>query len=239
MASTRPVTAGSSQAAPARSMPTSASSSSNVVRASTGGLASRRRSSRVYAVYQWHSYVHQHHVGREGLDRGDHLAAVGAFTDDVVAELGSQDVAQPGPHQLLIVGHQHRITSPPLPAGWPRVADDIYARSKGNSFFAEELLLAGEGRGPGALPSSLQEVLLARVVQLGRGTQELLGVGAGMDEAALLDGFAGGGRPAAAAARAGRRRIRVPPCAGRRGGVRGVATWRAGPAGFRAGRRPG
>src|SRR5215467_10443301 len=193
MASTRPVTAGSSQAAPpattrtarcrssagtplstkpeapARSMRTSASSSSNVVRASTGGLASRRRSSRVYAVYQWHSYVHQHHVGREGLDRGDHLAAVGAFTDDVVAELGSQDVAQPGPHQLLIVGHQHRITSPPLPAGWPRVADDIYARSKGNSFFAEELLLAGEGRGPGALPSSLQEVLLARVVQLGRG----------------------------------------------------------------------
>src|SRR5215475_9527934 len=85
-----------------------------------------------------------------------------------------------------------------------RVAEDIYARSEGNPFFAEELLRAGEGRGPGALPSSLQEVLLARVVQLGRGTQQLLGVAAaagpgatqpllaavaGMDEAALLDGL--------------------------------------------------
>src|SRR5262249_57676122 len=39
---------------------------------------------------------------------------------------------------------------------------------------AEEVLLAGEGRGPGALPSSLREVLLARVVRLGRGTQQLL-----------------------------------------------------------------
>jgi DNA-binding CsgD family transcriptional regulator/tetratricopeptide (TPR) repeat protein len=85
-----------------------------------------------------------------------------------------------------------------------RMADDIYARSEGNPFFAEELLLAGEGRGPGALPSSLQEVLLTRVVRLGRGTQQLLRVAAaagpgatqpllaavaGMDDAALLDGL--------------------------------------------------
>jgi DNA-binding CsgD family transcriptional regulator/tetratricopeptide (TPR) repeat protein len=85
-----------------------------------------------------------------------------------------------------------------------RVADDIYTRSEGNPFFAEELLLAGQGRGPGALPSSLQEVLLTRVVRLGRGTQQLLRVTAaagpgatqpllaevaGLDEAALLDGL--------------------------------------------------
>src|SRR5262249_42594887 len=84
-----------------------------------------------------------------------------------------------------------------------RVAEDIYARSEGNPFFAEELLRAGEGRGLGALPSSLQEVLLARVVRLRRGTQQLLRVAAaagpgatqpllaavaGMDDAALLDG---------------------------------------------------
>src|SRR5262249_61943143 len=87
------------------------------------------------------------------------------------------------------------------PAG---VAAAISARSEGTPFFAEGLLRAGEGRGPGELPSSLQEVLLMRVVRLGRGTQQLLGVAAaagpgatqpllaavaGMDEAALLDGL--------------------------------------------------
>jgi DNA-binding CsgD family transcriptional regulator/tetratricopeptide (TPR) repeat protein len=80
-----------------------------------------------------------------------------------------------------------------------RLVEDIYARSEGNPFFTEELLLAGGG--PGALPLSLQEVLLARVVRLGPGTQQLLRVTAaagpgvtqpllaavaGVDEAALL-----------------------------------------------------
>jgi DNA-binding CsgD family transcriptional regulator len=83
-----------------------------------------------------------------------------------------------------------------------RLVDDIYARSEGNPFFAEELLLAGGE--PGALPPSLQEVLLTRVVRLDHRTQELLRVAAaagpgitqsllaavtGMDEAALLDGL--------------------------------------------------
>jgi DNA-binding CsgD family transcriptional regulator/tetratricopeptide (TPR) repeat protein len=56
-----------------------------------------------------------------------------------------------------------------------RLLDDIYARSGGNPFFTEELLLVG-GDGPGVLPPSLQEVLLARVVRLGDGTQQLLRV---------------------------------------------------------------
>jgi DNA-binding CsgD family transcriptional regulator/tetratricopeptide (TPR) repeat protein len=58
-----------------------------------------------------------------------------------------------------------------------RLVDDVYARSEGNPFFAEELLLAGEG-GSGTLPPSLQEVLLARVVRLGLRTQQLLQVAA-------------------------------------------------------------
>jgi DNA-binding CsgD family transcriptional regulator/tetratricopeptide (TPR) repeat protein len=85
-----------------------------------------------------------------------------------------------------------------------RLVDDIYARSEGNPFFAEELLLAGEGADPRALPPSLREVLLARVVRLDHRTQQLLRVTAaagpgvtqallatvtGMDEAALLDGL--------------------------------------------------
>jgi predicted ATPase len=83
-----------------------------------------------------------------------------------------------------------------------RLVQDIYARSQGNPFFTEELLLAGGD--PGVLPPNLQEVLLARVVRLDHRTQQLLrvfaaaGPGAtqpllaavtGMEEAALLDGL--------------------------------------------------
>jgi DNA-binding CsgD family transcriptional regulator/tetratricopeptide (TPR) repeat protein len=85
-----------------------------------------------------------------------------------------------------------------------RLVDDIYARSGGNPFFAEELLLAGEGADPRALPPSLREVLLARVVRLCPRTQRVLGVAAaagpgatqpllaavaGMDDQQLLDGL--------------------------------------------------
>jgi DNA-binding CsgD family transcriptional regulator len=84
-----------------------------------------------------------------------------------------------------------------------RLVDDIHARSDGNPFFAEELVLVGSG-GPGALPPSLQEVLLTRVVRLGHRTQQLLRVTAaagpgvaqpllaavtGMDDQELLDGL--------------------------------------------------
>ena len=89
------------------------------------------------------------------------------------------------------------------PAG---LVEETYARSEGNPFFAEELLLAGAAgaAGPVVLPPSLREVLLTRVVRLGRGTQRVLGVAAaagpgvgqpllaavaGMGEAALLEGL--------------------------------------------------
>ena len=83
-----------------------------------------------------------------------------------------------------------------------RLVDDIYARSEGNPFFAEELVLAGAD--PGVLPPSLQEVLLVRVVRLGHRTQQLLRVAAaagpgvtqpllaavtGMDDQQLLEGL--------------------------------------------------
>jgi DNA-binding CsgD family transcriptional regulator/tetratricopeptide (TPR) repeat protein len=83
-----------------------------------------------------------------------------------------------------------------------RLVQDIYARSQGNPFFTEELVLAGGD--PGVLPPNLQEVLLTRVVRLGHRTQQLLRVVAaagpgvtqpllaaatGMEEAALLDGL--------------------------------------------------
>jgi DNA-binding CsgD family transcriptional regulator/tetratricopeptide (TPR) repeat protein len=88
-------------------------------------------------------------------------------------------------------------TDPPA-----RLVQDVYARSEGNPFFAEELVLAGAD--PGMLPPNLQEVLLTRVVRLGHPTQRLLGVAAaagpgatqpllaavaGMDDQQLLDGL--------------------------------------------------
>jgi predicted ATPase len=84
------------------------------------------------------------------------------------------------------------------------LVDEIYGRSEGNPFFAEELVLAGGGAGPAWLPPSLQEVLLTRVVRLGHRTQQVLRVAAaggpgvaqpmlaavsGMDEVELLDGL--------------------------------------------------
>jgi DNA-binding CsgD family transcriptional regulator len=83
-----------------------------------------------------------------------------------------------------------------------RLVDDIYVRSEGNPFFAEELLLAGDATG--ALPPTLQQVLLTRVVRLSPRTQQLLRVAAaagpgvtqpllaavaGVDEAVLLEGL--------------------------------------------------
>jgi DNA-binding CsgD family transcriptional regulator/tetratricopeptide (TPR) repeat protein len=85
-----------------------------------------------------------------------------------------------------------------------RLVEDVYARSEGNPFFAEELLLASHGGGPGALPPSLQQVLLARVVRLESRTQQLLRVAAaagpgatgpllaavaGLDDRQLLEGL--------------------------------------------------
>jgi DNA-binding CsgD family transcriptional regulator len=85
-----------------------------------------------------------------------------------------------------------------------RLLENVYTRSEGNPFFAEELVMAAERVGVDALPPSLQDVLLARVARLGVGTQQVLRAAAvagpgvtqavlaavtGLGETELLDGL--------------------------------------------------
>ena len=56
----------------------------------------------------------------------------------------------------------------------PVVIDQIYSRSGGNPFFAEELLAAGLPTGK--LPETLREVLLTRAASLSEGSREVLRV---------------------------------------------------------------
>jgi len=80
--------------------------------------------------------------------------------------------------------------------------DSIHARSGGNAFFAEELLVATDDAVDGELPPTLRDVLLGRIAGLAEPTQEflriasaagqrvdpsLLATAAGLDEAALYD----------------------------------------------------
>ena len=58
-----------------------------------------------------------------------------------------------------------------------RVVAEVFDRSQGNPFFAEQLFAAGRA-GPGRLPGLLREVLLARVRQLSPTGQRLLQVAA-------------------------------------------------------------
>jgi len=56
------------------------------------------------------------------------------------------------------------------------LVESIHARSGGNAFFAEELLVAAGEDGRTELPPTLRDVLLARVAQLAEPTQEFLRV---------------------------------------------------------------
>ena len=58
-----------------------------------------------------------------------------------------------------------------------RVVAEVFDRSQGNPFFAEQLFAAGRA-GPGRLPGLLREVLMARVRQLSPACQRLLQVAA-------------------------------------------------------------
>ena len=71
--------------------------------------------------------------------------------------------------------HLEAITGAPLPGD--QVAG-IYARSEGNPFYAEQLLAAGTGDAQGALPSTLADVLLARIQGLSEPAQQVLRVAA-------------------------------------------------------------
>jgi ATP/maltotriose-dependent transcriptional regulator MalT len=80
------------------------------------------------------------------------------------------------------------------------LVESIHARSGGNAFFAEELLVAAGQDGRTELPPTLRDLLLARVAELAEPTQEflrvasaagqrvdpgLLAAAAGMDESAI------------------------------------------------------
>ncbi len=58
----------------------------------------------------------------------------------------------------------------------PALVDSIHARSSGNPFFAEELLISARDMGSAELPPTLREVLLAHVAGLTDDAQELLRV---------------------------------------------------------------
>ena len=58
----------------------------------------------------------------------------------------------------------------------PALVESIHQRSGGNPFYAEELLAATDRHGGSALSSTLRDVLLARVADLGDATQEFLRV---------------------------------------------------------------
>src|SRR5919197_2693528 len=84
----------------------------------------------------------------------------------------------------------------------PALIESIHARSGGNPFFAEELLVAAGDEGRTDLPSTLRDVLIARVADLPEATHEflrvasaagqrvdptLLAAAAGMDEGSVYD----------------------------------------------------
>jgi ATP/maltotriose-dependent transcriptional regulator MalT len=58
----------------------------------------------------------------------------------------------------------------------PDLVDSIHARSGGNAFFAEELLMAAGDDGRTELPATLRDALLARIAELAEPTQEVLRV---------------------------------------------------------------
>jgi ATP/maltotriose-dependent transcriptional regulator MalT len=67
-----------------------------------------------------------------------------------------------------------RIAEAPVPSG---LANEIYERSEGNPFFAEELLAAGR-RGEETLPRALRDVLLHRLAGLDDETRSVLRIAA-------------------------------------------------------------
>ncbi len=58
----------------------------------------------------------------------------------------------------------------------PDAASRIHRRSDGNPFFVEELLIAETGQGSSRLPTTLREILLARLSALGESAREVVGI---------------------------------------------------------------
>ena len=119
--------------------------------------------------------------------RGARLLVVGTYRADDPGDLLAGWLAEmrrlPGVCWLELP----RFTRPELAAqlaglqGGPvdsRVVAEVFDRSRGNPFFAEQLFVIGGEAGERPLPGLLREVLLARVRQLSPGGQQLVQVAA-------------------------------------------------------------
>jgi ATP/maltotriose-dependent transcriptional regulator MalT len=71
--------------------------------------------------------------------------------------------------------HLRAISGQHLPGA---VVDQIFVRSEGNPFYAEELVAAGAGEGDVRLPPTLTDVLLVRIEALSQPAQQMLRVAA-------------------------------------------------------------
>ena len=119
--------------------------------------------------------------------RGARLLVVGTYRADYPADLLAGWLAEmrrlPGVCWLELL----RFTRPELAAqlaglrGGPvdsQVVTEVFDRSRGNPFFAEQLFAIGSGVGDLPLPGLLRDVLLAQVRQLSPGGQHLVQVAA-------------------------------------------------------------
>ncbi len=138
-----------------------------------------------------------------------------------------------------------------IPEGLPEAeVADVVARAEGNAFFVEELSSAAADPGS-MIPGDLADLLLVRLDRLDdhgrqvvrtasasgrRVTHEMLEATAGLDSGRPRRGTAQRRGEQRDARRA--RRLRVPPCPARRGGVRRPAPRRAGPPPRPVRRRP-
>ena len=140
--------------------------------------------------------------------RRDRVAVVATYRPD---ELGAGDSLRPFVAELERSGRAERIELEPLArrevaeqleaisGRVPTVAalEQIFSRSEGNPFFAEELL-AGAGMAGGELPVSLRQALLLRVERLSELTRQILRVAAVVGRSVdhrLLAGVVGVGEP--------------------------------------------
>ena len=119
--------------------------------------------------------------------RGARLLVVGSYRADDPGELLAGWLAEMRRSAEVSWLELPRFTRPELTAqlaglrGGPvdsRVVTEVFDRSQGNPFFAEQLFAADIGAGGRPLPRLLQEVLLARVRQLSPCAQRLLQVAA-------------------------------------------------------------
>ena len=59
------------------------------------------------SVHAWHANIHQHDCRAEPRGQGDRFASVTGFADNCDVGLEVKDDLESGPHEPLVVHHQH------------------------------------------------------------------------------------------------------------------------------------